>query len=142
MEGTDDVLGTVICTDVVTNIGGEPIEVAIDTRSVLAARILDRKLFNIQRREWWSVPREFKTPDWIVFQILGPFVDDLIDRHVELGCLLAGLDFRSCQRCRTFARHLDKTDRLARFICQIDTGCRPTASAFGSVVRRLAKKKR
>ena len=39
------------------------------------------------------MPRELEVADGVVFQIVLPFLDDLVGRNAEVRLLLAGFDF-------------------------------------------------
>ena len=90
----DDVFRCVVCGDVSRDVGSKPIQVGIDSSSILSPRILDGQFLDIERTEWrrYSLFELENAADRILVEIV-PFQSMTISsaRHAELGCGLGSL---------------------------------------------------
>ena len=65
MEGADDVLRAINVDDVPANVSREAVEVAVDRRRILTARVFRRQRFDVERPEGRGVTLEVKRADGI-----------------------------------------------------------------------------
>ena len=89
MQCADDVLRVLVGGDILRHVGRESVDVRIECRRVLAPRVLDGQLFNIERAIGWRVSRKVERSDRIVVQIFLPVLNDLIGSDAQL-CRILG----------------------------------------------------
>ena len=86
-------------------------------------------------------PVNSKVADRVVFQIVLPLLDDLVGGDAEIGLCPGSTSISDLVKRRAVdSRYFGQTDRLARFVGQIDAGRRSAAGALCRVIGGLAEK--